>query len=72
MWLFKLFMLVVAKSQLQHLADGRKGEWRDERTSRQSSYFNKLSSGVIVLLLYTCSLEGDKGFTTKQGGNLLL
>lgn len=66
MWLFKLFMLVVAKSQLQHLADG---ERRNERTLRQSGQRNELPSEVTILLLYTCSLKGEKGFIAKHRGN---
>lgn len=66
MWLFKLFMLVVAKSQLQHLADE---ERRYERTLRQSGQRNDLPFEVTVLHLYTCSLKGEKGFTAKHRGN---
>ena len=64
MWLFKLFMLVVAKSQLQHLVmrERERGEAKDERTWRE---FNKLLFEVSVLLLFTCGLKGHGGFTAK-------
>lgn len=37
MWLFKLFMLVVAKSQLQHLAEARGGRGGHKQTDTQKT-----------------------------------
>lgn len=76
MWLFKLFMLVVAKSQLQHLAGGgKKKKSRQEMREhgdRAGGIFNKLPCEAIMKLLYTRSLEGDEGFTSQQKGNCCL
>jgi len=57
----------VGGGKITATAAGRRKKQRVR--TRQSSQFNKLHSEVNALLLYTCSLKGDKGFTAKQRGN---
>lgn len=64
MWLFKLFMLVVAKSQLQHLPGAfRKKKKRDRD---RAAYLTGKCSYRSSILMSVC---WDKGLGAKQAGH---